>query len=61
MNNHTSDAYFISKLEDATIIGGWHLKDRGVYCKVRGVIHMKFQNFVIFCFQITEDKYHYDI
>ena len=30
--------------------GGWYLKEGGTYFKVRGTIHMKFQNFVIFSF-----------
>ena len=32
---------------------GWCLKEGEVYFKTRGVIHMKFKNFVIVLFQIA--------
>ena len=39
----------------------WSLKEGGVYFKVRGISHMKLQILVILSFQITINKYHYDI
>ena len=35
------------------LTGGWHLNEGDAYFKVKEIIHMKFQNFVIFSFQIT--------
>ena len=31
------------------------------YLQARGNIHIKYQNFAIFSFQITRNNYHYDI
>ena len=36
------------------------LKEGGAYFKVRGIILMKFQNFIIFSFQITINNYHFE-
>ena len=35
-------------LKGAALIGGRCLKEGGAYFKERGIIHMKFQNFVTF-------------
>ena len=56
-----SGTYLVLKLYSAALIGGRRLKEGGAYFKVRGVIHMKFQNIVIFSFQITINNYRYDI
>ena len=40
------------KLQDAALIGGRHLLEGGTYFKVKGIVHLKIQNFVIFSFQI---------
>ena len=53
--------YFIFKLRLAAFIGGRRLKEGDVYFKVRRVIHLKIQNFVIASFQITINIYHCDI
>ena len=44
----TTGAYLILKLCGAALIGGRHLNEGGPYFKVREIIRMKFQNFVIF-------------
>ena len=54
-------AYSVSKLSDAVCIRGAALKEPGAFFKVRGIKHLKFQNLVIFSFQITLTNYHYDI
>ena len=43
----------ILKLYGAVLIGGWRLKVGGTYFKVKELIHMKFQNYVIFFLKIT--------
>ena len=37
------------------------LLEGGAYIKVTEIIHMKFQNFVQFFFQVTINNCHYDI
>ena len=54
-------AYLISKLYGAALIGWRRLKEGGVYFKFRGIIHMKFQNLVIFFFRKTINNHHYEI
>ena len=41
-SNERLGTYLISKLQDATLIGGRHLKERGAYFKARGIIYTKF-------------------
>ena len=45
--------YLILKLWGVTLIGEQLLKEGGAYFKVRQIIHVKFQNFIIFSFQVT--------
>ena len=47
-SNKCPGCLFNLKLKSAAIIGGQSLKEGGSYFKKRGIIHMKFQNFVIF-------------
>ena len=54
-------AYLISKFEVMALIGGWCLKEGGAYFKERGTLHIKFQNFVVFSFQITINNCHYRV
>ena len=54
-------SYLVLQLEGITLIGVPRLKGGGFYFKERGIIPKIFQNFVIFCFQITINNYHYDI
>ena len=56
-----SDAHLILKFWGAALIRGMHLKEVGAHFKVREIIHMKFQNFVILSFQVTINNCHYDI
>ena len=58
---NATDAYFISKVEGVTLIGGRCLNKEGAYFKVRGFIPMKFKNFIIFSILIIINNYHYDI
>ena len=51
----------ILKLLGAAFIRGQRLKERDVYFKIRGSIHVKFQIFVIFPFQVVINNYHCDI
>ena len=37
-----------SKMLGAALIAGWLFKEGGTYFKVKRIIHMKFENFVIF-------------
>ena len=43
-SNERLGAYLISKPQDAALIGGRHLKERGAYFKARGIIYTKFLN-----------------
>ena len=52
-------AYLVSKFQGETLIGGRRLNEGGTYFKVRGIIPMKFQNFVIFFFQVAINNYPY--
>ena len=54
-------AYFISKLWGPAIVRKRHLNERGIYLKVRRVIYLKFENFVIISFQITVNNNDNDI
>ena len=36
--------HLTSKIEGVPLIGRWCLKEGGAYFKVKGTIHMKFQN-----------------
>ena len=54
-------AYLILKLCGVSLIGEWYLKERDAYFKVRGIIHLKFQNFVNFSLQVTISSYNYNI
>ena len=47
-------------LYDLALLKESCLKEGSPYLKVREIIHMKFQNFVKFSFQITINNYHYD-
>ena len=60
-SNKRPSTYFISKLPGAALARGLRLKEGGAYFKVKGIITMKFQNFVIFSFQITMNNYPYYI
>ena len=51
----------ILKLYSAVLIGERCLKEGNTYLKVRGIIQMNFQNFVIFSFQPAINKYQYPI
>ena len=55
----TSSTNLISKFQSAALIGGRLLKEGSTYFKGRGNF-MKFQNFVIFFFQISINNYHYE-
>ena len=41
-----------------TLIGGRRLKEGDAYFKVSEIIQLKFQKFVIFFFQVTENNCH---
>ena len=56
-----ASAYFILKPWCAALIGGWPLKEEGVYFKLRGYIHIDFESFVIFSFLKTMKEIPYDI
>ena len=55
----TPSTNLISKLQRAELIKGQRLKEGTTYLKGRGNF-MKFQNFVIFIFQIKINNYHYE-
>ena len=44
-----------------SVIKGYYLKEGGAYFPKRRVIHMKFENFGTFSFQINVNNNHYDI
>ena len=50
--------YLISRPYGVALIAGWHLKEEDAYFKAKGIIHMKFKNFVIFSFQTTINNCH---
>ena len=52
---------YLTTLIYVALIGRWRLKEGGVYFKVRAVIHMKPQKFVIVLWQIAVNNSHYDI
>ena len=54
-------ANLILKFQGLALNGRWPLTVGGAYFKVRGIIHKKFQNFVVFSFQIALNEYHYDV
>ena len=45
--------YLFLELCGVVLIGGWLLKKRDIYFKVREIIHTEFQNFIMFSFQET--------
>ena len=45
--------YLILKFQGVALVGGQRLKDEGAYFKLKGIIHIKTQNFAIFPFQIV--------
>ena len=49
--------YLISKLQDVAVIEEQRLKEGGAYFKLRGIIHIRFQNFAIFSFHIAINNY----
>ena len=53
--------YLILKFWSAVLSGGQRLKEGDVYFKIKEIILMKFQNFVIFTFQVWVINRHYDI
>lgn len=55
----TPGDFLMSKLESVTLIGALLLKEGDAYFKLRGIIHLKFQNFIVFSFKITLNNYHY--
>lgn len=55
----TPGTFLISKLESVTLIGALLLKEGDAYFKLIGIIHLKFQNFIVFSFKITLNNYHY--
>ena len=44
----------VPKLIGAALIAGCHLKEGGTYFKVKGIVHIKFDNFVIFCYFLSQ-------
>ena len=47
--------------EGAARIVGWRLKEEGTYFKVKEIIHIKFESFVIFSFWMAINKDWHDI
>ena len=60
-SNNRPGCLFSLKLKGAALIGGESLKEGGSYFKERGIIHIKFENFVIFFLKITKNNCHYII
>lgn len=52
--------YFEALQYSTTAIRGCGLKEGGTFLQVRKAIQMRFQNFVIFSFQITANNYRYN-
>ena len=49
--------YSILKLQGAAVIEEQCLKEGGACFKLRGIIHIRFQNFAIFFFHIAINNY----
>ena len=53
------DTYLIPKFHDVTLIGGRCFKEKSTIYQVSGIIHVNFQIFVVFSFNLhSGDKSH---